>query len=139
MFAPTATLGIYTPEEMIEHPIGPEGAIDVTEVSPDLHQRLIGTNRDEGHKPGHAESELANVAAGNHREIKPAQPKAKRQAEAETHKPGSRAAKRAERASKAPKAIAKVLPKSTQTDPKQAAKPEKSATQRKAELEQAAT
>ena len=127
MFAPTATLGIYTPEEMIEHPIGPEGAIDVIDVSPDLHQRLKGTSRDEGHKPGHAEAELANVAAGNHREIKPAQPKAKRQAEAETHKPGSRAAKRAERASKAPKAE------------KKAPKPEKSKIQQKAELEQAAT
>lgn len=135
MFAPTATLGIYTPEEMIEHPIGPEGAIDVTEVSPDLHARLKGTSRDEGHQPGHAEAELANVAAGNHREIKPAQPKAKRQAEAETPKPGSRAAKRAERASKAPKAEKTGSHK----EPEKAPEPAKSKTQQRAELEQAAT
>jgi len=135
MFAPTATLGIYTPDELIEHPLGPEGAIDVTDVSPDLHARLKGTNRDEGHKPGHAEAELANVAAGNHREIKPAQHKAKRQAAAETPKPGSRAAKRAERASKAPKADKTGSHK----EPEKAPEPEKSKTQRKAELEQAAT
>jgi hypothetical protein len=142
MFAPTATLGIYTPEEMIEHPIGPEGAIDVTDVSPDLHQRLIGTNRDEGHKPGHAEAELANVAAGNHREIKPAQPKAKRQAAAETPKPGSRAAKRAERTKQAPKATAPTRAKQDQNQPepeKSGKTATKSPIQQKAELEQAAT
>lgn len=76
MFAPTATLGIYTPDEMIEHPIdGPsryDGAIDGGPADSSLHQRLKGVNREEGHQPGHAESELASVAAGGTTKIKPA-------------------------------------------------------------------
>lgn len=64
MYCPVAVLGIYTPEEMLETPLGPAGAIDAP-VAPDLHKRLTASSvsREEGHQPGHAENELAHVAA----------------------------------------------------------------------------
>ncbi len=138
MFAPTATLGIYAPEEFVEHPIGPEGAITVSDVDPSLHERLKGTDRTEGHKPGQAIAELANVAAGGTIEIKANKSKpgkaAKAAKEPNPPKQGRRAAKRAQRTQQAPKASAPTRAKQDQKAPE----PEKSPIQRKAELEQAA-
>jgi hypothetical protein len=138
MFAPTATLGIYAPEEFVEHPIGPEGAITVSDVDPSLHERLKGTDRTEGHKPGQAIAELANVAAGGTIEIKANKSKpgkaAKAAKEPNPPKQGRRAAKRAQRTQQTPKASAPTRAKQDQKAPE----PEKSPIQRKAELEQAA-
>lgn len=134
MFAPTATLGIYTPEELIEHPIGPEGAITIDDVKPDLHARLQGSSRsEEGHTPGHAEKELANVAAGGTRaKIEPATTKPARSAPVTAKKNTGRAARRAQRTSEPAKGAATPKPK-----PAKPAAPAKSATQHKAELHQA--
>ena len=60
MFAPRATLGIYTPDEIEEY--GPDFARDVTPTS-GLHDRLkaSGVSRDEGFKEGQAATEIAKA------------------------------------------------------------------------------
>ena len=139
IYAPTATLGMYTPDEMIETPLGPEGAIEVREVSPDLHERLKGTDRTEGHKPGHAENELSNVAAGGAAEIKPAAAKQRAKGTAPAAKAGSRRARRAERATGQPKAEATAAPAEDEKEQKEAKTPkveEKSPIQKQAEANQ---
>ena len=75
LFAPRATLGIYTPDEMDEY--GPEFARDITPQS-GLSERLANGNvsRDEGHKPGHVDAELAQVAPSTQQEIIAAKPAA---------------------------------------------------------------
>lgn len=134
LYAPTATLGMFTPEEMLETPLGAEGAIEVHEVDSTLHARLQGSNRsEEGHTPGHAAKELANVAAGGKTaKIEPATTKAARSAPVTPKKHTGRAARRAKRTSEPAKAKATPQPK-----PEKPAAPAKSATQHKAELEQA--
>lgn len=62
IFAPRATLGIYTPEEMQEYDIAPDAP---TENGAALKDRLSGADRSEGHKPGHVDAELANVASNS--------------------------------------------------------------------------
>jgi hypothetical protein len=142
MFAPTATLGIYAPEEFVEHPIGPEGAITVSDVDPSLHERLKGTDRTEGHKPGQAIAELANVAAGGTIEIKANKSKpgkaAKAAKEPEQPKQGRRAAKRAKRTSNAATANPEPKVENGRKGTKTPVSDPKSPIQRKAELEQAA-
>ena len=63
IYCPRATLGIYTPDEIEEY--GPDMARDVTPTTVGLHNRLVGAPKsEEGHKAGHVESELDQVAAG---------------------------------------------------------------------------
>ena len=64
MFAPRATLGIYTPDEVDEY--GPEFARDVTPATSGLHERLRagGVSRDEGHKEGQAAAEIEKAKNG---------------------------------------------------------------------------
>lgn len=65
IFAPRATLGMRTPDEMEE--FGPEFARDVTPRGSGLGERLRGgeINKDEGHKPGQAAKELGEAKNGN--------------------------------------------------------------------------
>jgi hypothetical protein len=60
LFAPTATLGIYSPEEMIETPVGPDTARNVTSLT----DRITGAPKTgEGFADGHADRELSQIAA----------------------------------------------------------------------------
>lgn len=55
-WCPDVLMGIYSREELREEP---------EETAPGLHARLAGAERsEEGHTPGHVESELDQVAAG---------------------------------------------------------------------------
>lgn len=59
IYCPTATLGIFAPEEFVETPIGPENARDVT----GLAAKLKATPpTGEGFRDGHAERELSQIA-----------------------------------------------------------------------------
>lgn len=60
IYAPRATLGIYTPDEMDEF----GGMKDVTPAGPGLGDRLSGADiqRHEGHRPGYATTELDQIA-----------------------------------------------------------------------------
>jgi hypothetical protein len=62
-WCPDVLMGIYSREELRESPgLGREEPDD---TSPGLHARLAGSERsDEGHRAGHVESELDQVAAG---------------------------------------------------------------------------
>lgn len=64
IYAPRATLGIYTPDELEEYAehFGADAAKDVTGAQ--LKERLNGADRSEGHKAGHVETEIANLGTG---------------------------------------------------------------------------
>lgn len=67
-WCPDVILGVYSKDEI-------EEGVDAREPSlPGLNTRLVnGTvSREEGHKPGHAESELDQVAAGGSGHVEPA-------------------------------------------------------------------
>lgn len=136
-FAPDVLLGAYTKDELLDSiggPTGPEGAIEVPQVDSTLHQRLKGVNREEGHRPGHAESELASVSAGGTTKLKPA-PKEPEKAK-ET--PAADQPARVPRSERRAKRKAAATPVKTDPVPTDAPKTEeKSAIQHKAELEQA--
>lgn len=63
-YAPHVLLGIYSKEELKDNPsLGRED--DEGQAGPGLHARLSGgTKSDEGHRDGHAESELSQIAGG---------------------------------------------------------------------------
>ena len=63
-WCPDVLMGIYSREELLENSaLGREE--EPAPAGSGLHARLSGTElSDEGHKPGHVESELAHVAAG---------------------------------------------------------------------------
>jgi len=64
MFAPRATLGIYTPDEIAE--FNPEMARDVTPVGSGLSERLRSNavDKTEGHKDGQAATEMGKAKNG---------------------------------------------------------------------------
>lgn len=136
MYAPTATLGIYTPEEMIEHPIdGPsryEGAITGPTPDSSLHQRLKGVSREEGHQPGYGEAELANVAAGGRTGPKAA---AKAEKQPEQLPPRKKRADRMAARRAAPKTPAAAKEETKPANQPKAPAEEETATQRRARLE----
>lgn len=59
IYCPTATLGIFAPEEFVETPVGPENARDVTGLAAKL-KAIPPTG--EGFRDGHAERELSQIA-----------------------------------------------------------------------------
>lgn len=81
IYAPRATLGIYTPEELDEAGIDNARDVTATVTETTISQRLSGPNGD-GHKAGHVETELDNVAARSSTPVvkvaKKAKPKAAR-------------------------------------------------------------
>lgn len=61
IYCPTATLGIFAPEEFVETPVDPENAKDVT---PALKDRIRSAPRgDEGFRDDHAARELSQIAS----------------------------------------------------------------------------
>lgn len=70
MFTPVATLGVLERYEPIEHPI--RGTAEILPADNSLKDRLAKADRSEGYQNGHADRELANVAADKG-EIEPAQ------------------------------------------------------------------
>lgn len=62
-WCPDVLMGIYTREEIQDNPsIGRDAEENVIEGAA-LRERLAGASRDEGHRPGHVESELDNIVA----------------------------------------------------------------------------
>jgi len=102
-WVPEVILGAYTREELMEDPsLGREEE----QGSTGLHARLVGSPRsDEGHRPGHAENELAMIA-GNVPLQEATEKPAKDKAPVETAKPNKRTTEPAK-----PKAKAKEEPK----------------------------
>jgi len=98
IYAPRATLGIYTPDEMQDHE---EHFGDGAKII-DLKEQFRGADRSEGHKPGHVDAELANVARNTNAAPQPAEPEKEKK---EKKKPGRKAA--AKKADPKPKAGAK--------------------------------
>lgn len=61
LYCPRATMGIYTPEEIEEYDIGPDGK-NIT-VAPTIRDRLAAAApSEEGHRPGFVDQELAQLA-----------------------------------------------------------------------------
>lgn len=118
IYAPRATLGIYTPDEIEE--FGPEFARDVT--PPGLNSRLaIAPKSDEGHAPGHAEAELAAIAPNA-----PHMQWAGRVEAVEEGRAPEPAPRRIKRASKAPnrgKTVAKIKKEAKTPAPSMDSKP----------------
>ncbi len=79
MFAPISTLGMLAQYETIEHPLELEPPIDQGQS---LRDRLVGADKSNGFKDGHAETELSQIAADKG-DIKPAD------AEPDTIKPAT--------------------------------------------------
>jgi len=61
-WCPDVIMGVYSREELArDNTLGRE-----EDEAPGLHARLVGTDKgDEGHKPGHVESELSQIAPNN--------------------------------------------------------------------------
>src|ERR1017187_22768 len=115
-WCPDVLMGIYSREELRESPgLGREEPDD---TSPGLHARLAGSERgQEGHKAGHVESELDQVAAGGGKviEAKPepeatAPPKEPAKAEPEAGHPAKVAEEKDAPTKAAPKPAAEKKP-----------------------------
>jgi len=65
-FAPDVLLGVYSKDELLDNPAIAEASESARDVSPGLVERLANgeVSREEGHRPGHVDSELEQVAAG---------------------------------------------------------------------------
>lgn len=73
IYAPRATLGIYTPDEMQDY-------AEPQETVPKLQDQFAKADRSEGHKAGHVDTELANVASNTDQPPEDVTPKKTKQA-----------------------------------------------------------
>lgn len=86
IYAPRSTLGIYTPEEMQEYE---EPKPDV----PKLQDQFSKADRSEGHKAGHVDAELANVAGNTNQAPEKEEPKKKKPEKAKKKTDAEKSAK----------------------------------------------
>lgn len=127
IYAPRATLGIYTPDEMIDHDINQP--IEMRIEDSGLKARLAG-KVGEGHQDGFAETELASLTATN-RTIQPAASAPKESGPAiENSEPDSprqpRSRKRTSKAATANAAVEDESPAEQEANPAPTTKAKKS-------------